>query len=54
MIVDRFEKGDHFALVVDFELVVLCKSTVDRLSAALCYTSMAAPVSKICSIKVRK
>ena len=35
MIVNRFEKGDHFALVVDFDLVVLCKSTVDELSASL-------------------
>ena len=35
MIVNRFEKGDHFALVVDFELVVLCNSSVDELSAAL-------------------
>ena len=39
-------------LTVDFELVVLCKSTVDGLSVALCYTSMAAPVPEIYSLQV--
>ena len=39
-------------LIVDFELVVLCKSTVNELSVALCYTSMAAPVPEIISLKV--
>ena len=39
-------------LTVDFELVVLCISTVDGLSVALCYASMAAPVPKIYSLQV--
>ena len=43
----EFEKRDHFGLIVDFELVVLCKSTVDGLSVALCCASMAAPVPEI-------
>ena len=33
--VSGFEKRDHFALIVKFELVVLCKSTVDGLFVAL-------------------
>ena len=41
--VSRFEKGDHFAQIVDFDLVVLCKSTVDELSVVFCCTSMVAP-----------
>ena len=50
--VSGFEKKDHFGLIVDFDLVVLCKSTVDGLSVALCCTSMAAPIPEICSLQV--
>ena len=52
--VSGLEKRDHFVLIVDLELVVLCKSTTDGLSVALCCTSVAAPVPRICSLKVRK
>ena len=48
------EKRDHFALNVDFKLVILSHSTVDGLSVAVCCTSIAAPVPKIRSLKVRK
>ena len=48
------EKRDHFALKVDFELVVLRHSTVDGLSFALCCASIAAPVPEIHSLKVQK
>ena len=37
--VSGFEKRDHFALIVEFELVVLCRRTVDGLSVALCCAS---------------
>ena len=48
-----FEKRDHFALKVDFELVVLSHSTVDGYSVALCCASIAVPVPEIRSLKVR-
>ena len=48
------EKRDHFALNVDLESVVLSHSTVDGLSVALHCTSIAVPVSEICSLKVQK
>ena len=48
----RFEKRDHFALIVDFEVVVLCKGIVDELSVALCFSSLAASVTEIHSLKV--
>ena len=50
--VNGFEKRDQFAQIADFELVVLCQSTVDGLSVALCCASIAAPVPEICSLKV--
>ena len=40
------EKGDHFALKVDYELVVRSHSTVDGLSVALCCASIAAPIPR--------
>ena len=49
-----FEKRDHFALKIDFELVVLSHSTVDGVSVALCCASIAAPVPELRSLKVRK
>ena len=52
--VSGFEKRDHFALKVNFKLVVQSHSTVDGLSVALCCTSIAAPVPELCSLKVRK
>ena len=39
-------------LTVDFKLMVLCKSTVDGLSVAICYALMAAPVPEIYSLQV--
>ena len=48
-----FDKRAHLSLFVDFELVVLSGSTVDELFIALCCAFIAAPVSKICSLKVR-
>ena len=41
-------------LKVEFELVVLSHSTVDGLSVAHCCASIAAPVSEILLLKVRK
>ena len=52
--VSGFEKGDHFTLTIDFELVVLSHSSVDGVSVALCCASIAAPVPELCSLKVRK
>ena len=49
-----FEKRGHFALFVDFGLVVLGGSTVGGLSVALCLTLIAAPTPEICSLKVQK
>ena len=46
------EKRDHFALMVDFEVVR--HGTVDGLSVALFCTSIAAPVPEIRLLKVRK
>ena len=54
LIVSGSEKRDHFALKVDFELVVLSRSTDDRLSVALCCASIAALIPKIRLLKVRK
>ena len=48
-----FDKRDHFTLIVDFELVLLCKSTVDELSVALCFASLAALAAKIRSLSVQ-
>ena len=48
----RFEKRDHFTLIVNFEVVVLCKGTVDEFSVALCFASLAASVAEIHSLKV--
>ena len=48
-----FDKRDHFTLIVDFELVALCTSTVDELSVALCFTSIAASAAKIHSLSVQ-
>ena len=48
------EKKDHFALKVDFELVVPGHSTVNGLSVALCCASIAAPVPEIRLLKVQK
>ena len=50
--VSRFEKRDYFALIVDFEVVVLCKGIVDELFVALCFASLAASVAEIHSLKV--
>ena len=52
--VSGFEKRDHFALKIDFELVVLSHSTVDGLSVALCCASIVAPVPELRSLKVRE
>ena len=49
--VSGFEKGDHFALIINFELVVISHSTVDGLSVALCCASIATPVPELRSLK---
>ena len=51
--VSGFDKGTHLSIFVDFELVVLGGSTVDELFVALCCASIAAPISEVCSLKVR-
>ena len=45
------QKGLYLSLFVDFELVVLGRSTVDELFVALCCASIAAPIPKIHSLK---
>ena len=51
--VSRFEKRGEFALNVNFGLVVLGGNTVDELSVALCYVSVAAPIPEIHSLNVQ-
>ena len=46
----RFEKRDHFTLIFDFELVILCESTVNELFVALCCV-LIAPIPEICSLE---
>ena len=52
--VSGFDKIAPLSLFVDFELTVLGGSTVDELFVALRCASIAAPVPKIRSLKVRK
>ena len=47
-------RRDQFALIADFELVVLGGSTVDELFFALCCALIAAPITEICSLKACK
>ena len=53
MYVSGFEKRDHLRLIVDFDLVVLCKNTVVCSLLHFVVLSMAAPIPEICSLKVR-
>ena len=52
--VSGFEKRDHYALKIDFELVVLNHSTIDGVSVALRSASIAVPVPELRSLKLRK
>lgn len=48
-----FQKRDDSVVIAEFGLVILCQSTNDELSAALCCATIAASVPKIGSPEVR-